>query len=237
MEPTELNEKPKFNWQRLLITVGIVIVTAGAIGGSVYYVMNQQAQKDKESAEKTAQDLQKQVADLQKTQTKTVTTTTPATTTTDPTTSWKTFTDSSGTVSFKYPENWYAVQNQNQVVFSNYSSNYVKGSQPADFMSFSFYVDSSLFNIANNEQEYKDGSITAPYDNAPVTAGTSKVGATTIRTYTTTSRQAKQVSAFWENLAGKKFALFSGNRDWMSVVSQESATATLQTVLTTLSVK
>jgi len=67
MEPNELNDKPKFNWKRLLITVGIVIVTAGAIGGSVYYVMNQQAQKDKESAEKTAQDLQGQMEELKKT--------------------------------------------------------------------------------------------------------------------------------------------------------------------------
>lgn len=76
MEPIELNEKTKLNWKRLLITIGIVIITASAIGGSVYYVMNQQAQKDKESAEKTAQDLQKQIDDLKKTET-TGTTTTP----------------------------------------------------------------------------------------------------------------------------------------------------------------
>jgi hypothetical protein len=84
MEPTELNEKTKFNWQRSLITVGIVIVTAGIIGGTTWYVMNQQATKDKETANKTAQDLQKQIDDLKKTQTTTsttTTTTTPATTT------------------------------------------------------------------------------------------------------------------------------------------------------------
>ena len=104
MEPTELNEKPKFNWKRLLITVGIVIITAGAIGGSVYYVMNQQATKDKESAEKTAQDLQKQIDDLKKTTTSTsTTTTTPTTTTTDATAVWKTYSNTTLGYSYKYP--------------------------------------------------------------------------------------------------------------------------------------
>jgi len=109
MEPNELNEKPKFNWKRLLITVGIVIVTAGAIGGSVYYVMNQQAQKDKESAEKTAQDLQKQIDDLKKTETATSTTTTPTTTTTtDPTASWQTYTNTDHKFTLKVPTGWTA---------------------------------------------------------------------------------------------------------------------------------
>ncbi len=107
MEPNELNDEPKLNWKRLLITVGIVIFTAGAIGGSVYYVMNQQAQKDKESAEKTAQDLQKQIDDLKKTETTTATPTTTTTqTTTDETANWKTYSNSSAKISFKYPSIW-----------------------------------------------------------------------------------------------------------------------------------
>lgn len=35
-------EQEKFNWKRLLITLGIVLITAIAVGGSVYYVMNEQ---------------------------------------------------------------------------------------------------------------------------------------------------------------------------------------------------
>ena len=107
MEPNELNDKPKINWKRLLITVGIVIVTAGAIGGSVYYVMNQQAQKDKESAEKTVQDLQTQIDDLKKTDTTTIPTTNTGTTaTTDETANWKTYSNASAKMSFKYPSSW-----------------------------------------------------------------------------------------------------------------------------------
>jgi uncharacterized protein YxeA len=109
MEPNELNEKPKFNWQRSLITVGIVIVTAGVIGGTTWYVMNQQAKTDKTNTDKQVSELQKQVADLQKTQTKTTTTTpTPATTTTDPTAGWKTFSNSDYHFALKYPTDWTA---------------------------------------------------------------------------------------------------------------------------------
>lgn len=62
MEP---QEKPKFHWKRLLITVGIVIVTAGVIGGSIWYVMDKQAKKDEIAAEKRIQDLRQQIDDLE----------------------------------------------------------------------------------------------------------------------------------------------------------------------------
>lgn len=101
MEP----EVKKFDWQRLLITVGIVIITAGAIGGSVYYVMNLQATKDKETANKTAQDLQKQIDELKKVQTSTITTI-PTTTTIDPIASWKTYSNTKYGFSLKYPADW-----------------------------------------------------------------------------------------------------------------------------------
>ncbi len=107
MEPNEMNEKPKFNWQRLLITVGIVIVTAGAIGGSTWYVMNQQAKNDKANTDKQVSDLQKQVADLQKAQTKTTTATTPATTSTSNNSNTTTsYTNGTTNVSFSYPKDY-----------------------------------------------------------------------------------------------------------------------------------
>jgi type II secretory pathway pseudopilin PulG len=107
METKELNEKPKFNWKRLLITIGIVIITAGAIGGSIYYVMNQQATKDKKTADKQAQDLQKQIDDLKKAQeSKTNTTATPIATTQDETASWKTYTNQPYGFTIKYPADW-----------------------------------------------------------------------------------------------------------------------------------
>ncbi|MCL5093539.1 MAG: hypothetical protein M1355_00140 [Patescibacteria group bacterium] len=95
-------ESEKLNSKRLFITLGIVIITAGAIGGSVYYVMDQQAKKDKETANKQTQDLLKQVEELKKAQTNTTTTTTTA----DPTANWKTYTNASLDFSFKYPDSY-----------------------------------------------------------------------------------------------------------------------------------
>lgn len=99
METTELSEKSKFNWQRMLITIGIVVVTAVVFAGGVWYVMDRQAKKDREGARKTAQDLQQQIDDLKKTQAST------DTTATDPTVNWKTYNNTMPSFSFKYPTN------------------------------------------------------------------------------------------------------------------------------------
>jgi len=108
MNPNELNEKPKFNAKPLLITIGIFIISVGAVGGLVYYAMNQQLQKDRESAQKTIQDLQKQIAEMKKASTTTSASTTmpSATNTTDATASWKTYTNTTYGFSFKYPADW-----------------------------------------------------------------------------------------------------------------------------------
>lgn len=63
MEPTE---KPKFNWTRLIITIVIVLVTAGALGGGVWYYMNQQTVKAEDAKNKEVAELQKQIDDLKK---------------------------------------------------------------------------------------------------------------------------------------------------------------------------
>lgn len=75
----ELQEKSKFSWVRLLITVGIVIITAGIVGGSIWYYMDQNAKKVKESNDSEILSLQKQVNDLNETQTTTSTTPTIST--------------------------------------------------------------------------------------------------------------------------------------------------------------
>lgn len=76
-----------------------VVVTAGIIGGGTYYFLNAKATKDKDA-------LQSQITDLNKKLTDAQTTTSTTTTTTDPTASWKTYTNDSYAVSFKYPSNW-----------------------------------------------------------------------------------------------------------------------------------
>jgi hypothetical protein len=75
MEP---NEK-KFNWKRSLITICIVLLTSAAVGGAVWYVMDQQVKKDAEAKKTELEVMQKQIDELK---TKSTSTATPATTTT-----------------------------------------------------------------------------------------------------------------------------------------------------------
>jgi hypothetical protein len=57
MEETKTN----FNWKRLLITTVLVLVASGAVGGTTYYVLNSNFQKERDASEKALQDLQLQV--------------------------------------------------------------------------------------------------------------------------------------------------------------------------------
>jgi hypothetical protein len=79
MEP---NEKPKFNWQRLLITIGIVLVTAGVVGGTTWYLLDKSAKDIKTANDKSISELQKQIDELKasKNSSTTSTETTPSTT-------------------------------------------------------------------------------------------------------------------------------------------------------------
>lgn len=66
-------EKPRFNWKRLVITTGIALIVAGVIGGTVWYLMNQQAKRVADSNAKQVADLEKQIEDLKKAKTTTTT--------------------------------------------------------------------------------------------------------------------------------------------------------------------
>lgn len=81
-----MEEKQKFNWKRSLITIVIVLVTAGVVGGVTWYLMDRNANdikaandKSMEALQKTITDLKSQITDLEsKTTTTTNTTTTPS---------------------------------------------------------------------------------------------------------------------------------------------------------------
>lgn len=81
----EAETKEKVNWTRLIITSVIVLVTAGAVGGGVWYVMNENLKTIQATDDKTTADLQKQIDALEKASI-TQTTTPAATTSTTPTT-------------------------------------------------------------------------------------------------------------------------------------------------------
>lgn len=72
-----MEQEHKINWVRLGITVLIVLITATAVGGGIWYAMDQSSKKQKETNEAEVASLQKQVDEL-----KTKDTTKEATTTT-----------------------------------------------------------------------------------------------------------------------------------------------------------
>ncbi len=95
--------KQKIDWQRLAITVGIVLVTAAAVGGTVWYLMDQNAKSIDDSNTKSIVSLQKQVDELKASK---PSKTAPETKETDTTSDWKTYTNSETGISFKYPSNY-----------------------------------------------------------------------------------------------------------------------------------
>lgn len=64
MSDENAETKEKLNWQRLLITAGIVLVTAVAVGGTVWYLMDKNAKSVADSNTKSISALQKQVNEL-----------------------------------------------------------------------------------------------------------------------------------------------------------------------------
>ena len=60
-------QKEKLNWKRLLITLGLVIVTAVVIGSSVWYIMDSNMKKERIASDKSVQELRKTIRDLSET--------------------------------------------------------------------------------------------------------------------------------------------------------------------------
>ena len=105
MKPGHPNEKQEENWRRLLIMLSLVILTAGAVGGSLYYVRNDQANNNRATIDKQKTDIQKQAYNIREIQTVAAATTTitrRALIAADPAT-WNTYSDEKYKFSFKYP--------------------------------------------------------------------------------------------------------------------------------------
>lgn len=96
------SEKPKFDWQRSLITAGIVLLSALVVGGVTWYVMDKSARDVKTANDQSVAALQKQINEL-KTVESTSTKTTNNTGGTATNTATKEFKHSSPTFSFTYP--------------------------------------------------------------------------------------------------------------------------------------
>lgn len=95
-------EKPKFNWQRMLTTISIVLFSALVVGGTTWYVMDKSAKEVQTANEKTATELQKQIDRLKTTQ-NTSKTNVSTTVSGNAANSIKTYTNSGTGVSFDYP--------------------------------------------------------------------------------------------------------------------------------------
>jgi hypothetical protein len=108
----EIETKEILNWQRLAVTVGIVLVTAAVVGGTVWYLMDQNAQSIADSNKKSTSVLEKQVSELKGSST------TTAAPTTDQTAGWKNYTDSTFGFTFKYPANL-AIANEANIKTTN----------------------------------------------------------------------------------------------------------------------
>lgn len=104
MEPQNNIIEPTNRSHRIIFTTLIILLTAGVIGGSTYYVMGKNAKKDKEASEKASAELQKQIDEMKKTKTESTENTTAATAAKDETADWKTYINSKYGFSFKYPE-------------------------------------------------------------------------------------------------------------------------------------
>lgn len=80
-------EKPKFDWQRTLITTAIVLFAALVVGGTTWYVMDKSAKTIKTANDESVAALQKQIDELKASKTtsiKTTSTQIAPTTTPDP---------------------------------------------------------------------------------------------------------------------------------------------------------
>jgi len=109
MEP---QTKEKFNWSRFGITVGLVLLAAFVVGGTTWYIMDQNAKDIKSSNDKSISALQSQIDTLNKkiadsSNTTTDSTTDSANSTTSVTANWKIYTNTSFDFTAKYPTDYF----------------------------------------------------------------------------------------------------------------------------------
>lgn len=86
-------EKEKFNWKRLFITIAIVILTSVVVGGVVWYMMDLQAEEQKDSYETQVKNFQNQIDELKKETTEVK----------DDLFGWETYENEKYGISLKYP--------------------------------------------------------------------------------------------------------------------------------------
>jgi len=98
--------KEKLNVQRLLITLGIVLLAALVVGGTTWYVMDKSAKEVQAANEKSVAELQKQIDELNTSKTKE--TADLNTATANPTASWVEYKNDTYGFSAKYPTGYFA---------------------------------------------------------------------------------------------------------------------------------
>ena len=60
-------EKPKFNWQRMLITSGFVLLAALVVGGTTWYIMDKSAKEISTANDTSIAAMQKQINSMEET--------------------------------------------------------------------------------------------------------------------------------------------------------------------------
>jgi hypothetical protein len=63
---TSQSAKSHFNWKRSLITLVFIILTAGVVGGAMWYVMDSNMKKEREANDKSVKELQVKIDELKK---------------------------------------------------------------------------------------------------------------------------------------------------------------------------
>lgn len=103
-------ETEHFSWHRLLVTVLIVVVTAGVVFGITWFILDKMTREDQEASDKLRVVLQQQIDSLR------AKVKSGATSTSDVSTvGWLTYKDSTYGYSFMYPISGYAVANATAV--------------------------------------------------------------------------------------------------------------------------
>ena len=96
--------KPKPNWRLPVTIVLIVLVTAGIVGGTTWFMMDQNQKNTKSKNDKSITALQNQISELKKTETIAPTATTTGTT--PAVADWRTYTNSDYGFNLTFGDKW-----------------------------------------------------------------------------------------------------------------------------------